>query len=58
MSAKSDTHEIKKINFPGSQLSREVKFPGKSNFPGSKLSREVTFPGKSKFPYVVTENNE
>lgn len=36
--------------FPGSQISREVKFPGKSNYPGSHLFREVTFPVKSPFP--------
>ena len=58
MSTKSDTHEIKKINFLGSNIFREVNFPGKSNFPGSQLSLEVTFAGKSNFSDVVTENIE
>ena len=38
------------FHFPGSNISREFKFPRKSNFPGSQISREVIFPGKPNFP--------
>ena len=42
-------HQLLKVPFPGSQISWEIAFPGKTPFLGSHLSREVTFPGKPPF---------
>ena len=39
-----DNHAMR--GFPGIQISREVKFPGKSIFPGSQMSQEVIFSKK------------
>ena len=45
------------FTLPGSQLSQEVIFPGKSNFPRSHPSREVIFPGKLYFPGNALSKN-
>ena len=55
MSTKSDTHEIKKINFPGSNIFREVNFPGKPTFPRKTISREVMCSNMKAMPQMMKD---